>query len=81
MEIAYNEYLTTHIKNVQKAAYQFFEQTEGNIMFLPVKTTLMNVVRSNDRSKYEKEKKEKKRDYCYGDNRESKPINDRSDFA
>ena len=81
MEIAYNEYLTEHIKNVQKSAYQFFEQTEGNIMFLPVKTTLMNLVRSHDRSKYEKDEWIPYRDYFYGDDRVSTPVNDKFDFA
>ena len=81
MEIAYNEYLTTHIKNVQNAAYQFFEQTEGNIMFLPVKPTLMNLVRSHDRSKYEKDEWIPYRDYFYGDDRVSTPVNDKFDFA
>lgn len=81
MENQYNDYLTNHIRNVQKSAYQFFERTEGNLVFLPIKTSLMNLVRQHDKSKYEKDEWVPYRDYFYGGDQESKSINDRFDFA
>lgn len=81
MDKQYTAYLDTHMGNVQKAGQRFLEQTEGNILFIPLRDTIINNLKYHDMSKYEKLEWVPYRDYFYGDDQESKTINDNFDLA